>query len=360
MDTSDQEIIFDGDDYCNHCSSFIDKANRVGYKEELSDKRFSDVINRIKGTGKNKYGYDCVIGISGGVDSSYVAYIAKKNGLTPLLVHMDNGWDSEIAAKNIKNLSNKLGLDYQCHVLDWHEFRDLQLSFLKASTPEIETPTDMAIPGVLHMIAARYGIKYIVSGGNYANEGILPKTWHYNRKDVKYLKHIQKEFGSRKLKNFPYFGWQQESYYKLIKGIRIVYLLNYVPYVKKDAMEVLERELGWKYYGGKHYESKYTAFIQSYVLPVKFNIDYRRATYSVRICNNEVTRDYALEQIVDKPYDELTVENEKIYISKKLGISVGEFDNILNYPVKYYYDYLNDDRKLEFIYMVYRKVFSSV
>ena len=360
MDTSDKEIVFDEHGNCNHCNDFIERSDKRAYKGERSDKRFVEVVSKIKGTGKNKYGYDCLIGVSGGVDSSYAAYIAKKNGLSPLLVHMDNGWDSEIAAKNIKKICNILGLDYQCHVLDWQEFRDLQLAFLKSSTPEIETPTDMAITGSLHMIAAQYGIKYIISGGNYANEGILPKTWHYNRKDAKYLKYIQNKFGTKRLKHFPYFGWKDEVYYKIIKRIRIVYLLNYVPYIKDDAIKTLENDLGWRYYGGKHYESKYTAFIQSYVLPIKFNIDYRRVTFSVRICTGEISRDYALDELKNRIYQESQAMQEKEYVSKKLGISLGEFENILNYPVKYYYDYPNDDRKLEFIYSVYRKLYSHI
>ena len=359
MDTSDVDIVFDEHGNCNHCNNYLNQSVKVAYQGEWSDNQLKKIVNTIKNSGRNKSHYNCIIGISGGVDSSYAAYIAKKNGLSPLLVHMDNGWNSETSAKNMKNIANILGIDYQCYVLDWEEFKDLQLAFLRASTPEIETPTDIAIPGALHLVAAQYGIKYIISGGNYANEGILPKTWHYNRKDIKFIKHIQKKFGTRKLKKFPFFGWKEETYYKLVKGIRIIYMLNYVPYIKDDAMHLLEKELEWKYYGGKHYESKYTGFVQSYILPEKFNIDYRRATFSVQICTGEITREYALEELKKKTYQPEQVNIEKTYISKKLGISLEEFENIMEDPPKLYRDYPNDEKKLEFIYNIYRKIYAK-
>jgi hypothetical protein len=241
-------------------------------------------------------------------------------------------------------------------VLNWEEFKDLQLSFLKASVPEAETPTDIAIPAALHKIAAQHGIHYIISGGNYATEGILPKSWHYDAKDLKYLRAIHKKFGKKKLKTFPTFGYKNETYYKFIKGIRMIYMLNYVPYSKKDAMSVLENELGWTYYGGKHYESKYTGFLQSYILPTKFNIDYRRATFSTQICAGEIDRETALEELKKLPYDPAKVEEEKIYLCKKLGLKLEEFEEILKAPPKSYKDYPNNKKMLEFMYGLYRKL----
>ena len=196
----------------------------------------------IKRDGKGR-DYDCVIGLSGGIDSCYAAHIAKERGLRVLAVHMDNGWNSEEAVMNIKNVAQKLGIDYESYVLDWEEFKDLQLAFLKASVPEAETPTDMAIPAAWHYFASKYNIKYIISGGNFATEGILPKSWHYNGKDMKYFKYIQKTFGEKKLKKFPTFGFEKEMYYKLVKGIKITYLLNYVHYAKQEAMEFLKEKL---------------------------------------------------------------------------------------------------------------------
>jgi hypothetical protein len=260
---------------------------------------------------------------------------------------------------NIKNIAKKLNVDYESYVLDWEEFKDLQLAFLKASVPEADTPTDIAILAALHKVAAKYKIKYIISGGNFATEGILPKTWHYNAKDLTYFNHIQKKFGTVKLRKFPTFGFQKEMYYKFIRRIKMVYILNYVPFVKDEAMELLRNELDWKYYGGKHYESKYTGFIQSYYLFEKFGIDYRRATFSSQICTGEITREEALKQLETKPYTDDKAQEEKIYIAKKLGVSIDEFEKILKLPGHYYRHYPNDEKKLSFIYDTYRKIFKK-
>jgi hypothetical protein len=272
---------------------------------------------------------------------------------------MDNGWNSEEAVLNIKNIAKTLEVDYESYVLDWEEFKDLQLAFLKASVPEADTPTDIAILASLHKVASKYGIKYIISGGNFATEGILPKCWHYNAKDLTYFNHIQKKFGTVKLRKFPTFGFQKEMYYKLVRRIKMIYLLNYVPFVKEEAMKLLKKELDWKYYGGKHYESKYTGFIQSYYLFEKFEIDYRRATLSSQICTGEVSREDALEILQTKPFNDEKVLEEKKYIAKKLGISFDEFEKIIHLPGKLYRDYPNDEKKLSFIYDTYRKLFKK-
>lgn len=358
MDTTDPEIQFNDAGVCNLCTEFIDKRSSHNYNGEESDHAFKDMINQMKTAGKGKK-YDCIIGLSGGIDSSYVAWLAKQNGLRVLAVHMDNGWNSEEAVLNIKNIASKLGIDYESYVLDWDEFRDIQLSFLKASVPEAETPTDVAIPAAMHKIAAKYKVQYIISGGNLATEGILPKAWHYNAKDLRYFKHIQKEFGTKKIKKFPTFGFLKEFYYKIFKGIRILYILNYVPYVKDDAVELLKKELDWRYYGGKHYESKYTGFIQSYYLFKKFGIDYRRATLSTQICTGEINRDEALKILENKPYNAEEVAKEKEYIAKKLKISLEEFESIINLPPKWYWDYPNDEKRLGYIYDTYRKLFKK-
>ena len=354
MDTSDSEITFNENGYCNHCLEYFENTSKRTYRGKETDQILAQLVEKIKKTGKNKE-YDCVLGLSGGIDSCYSAYIARQLGLRVLTVHLDNGWNSETAVKNIKYVVGKLGFDYQSYVLDWEEFKDLQLSFLKASVPEAETPTDIAILAALHKVAAKYNIKYIISGGNFVTEGILPKSWHYDAKDEKYLKSIHKLFGTKKLKTFPTFGFLKEMYYKFIKGIKIIYLLNYVPYSKKEAMKVIEKELDWKYYGGKHYESKYTGFLQSYILPEKFNIDYRLATFSTQICAGEMTREEALTELQNKPYDLEKVYEEKEYVSKKLGISVNEFNEIMKTPKKTHYDYPNNQKILEFIYKIYRK-----
>ncbi len=356
MDTSDPIIQFDNAGVCNLCKEFIEKRSMHKYLGEQTDRALDQLIAEIKAAGKNKP-YDVIVGLSGGIDSSYTAFLAKQKGLRILGVHMDNGWNSEEAVQNIKNIARKLEIDYESYVLNWDEFKDLQLAFLKASVPEADTPTDIAILGATHKIAAKYGVKYILSGGNFATEGILPKHWHYNAKDGTYFNYIQKKFGTRKLKSFPFFGFTTEIYYKLVRRIKIIYFLNYVPYDKEKAMEVLKSELDWKYYGGKHYESVYTGFLQSYYLFVKFGIDYRRATFSSQICSGTMTREEALEELKKLPYKEEKVQEEKKYIAKKLGIPLDELSRIIALPGKYYTDYPNDEKRLGFIYDTYRKLF---
>ncbi len=359
MDTSDIDIKFDKDGICNHCRNYFSNIANLSYKGKESDDALTEYIAKIKKSGKNKK-YDCIIGVSGGIDSSYVAWLAKSKGLRPLLVHLDNGWNSDISIKNIKNLANILECDYESFVLDWEEFKDLQLSFLRASVPEMETPTDIAIPGALHKVAAKYGVKYIISGGNFATEGILPKTWHYDATDLKYLKSIHKKYGTKKLKQFPTFGFWNQVYYKFIRGIKTMYILNYVLYNKEEAMQFLKDELGWQYYGGKHYESRYTGFVQSYIMPVKFNMDYRRATYSTQICTGEMTREFALEDLKNKPYKEESLQKEIPFLCKKFGITEQEFDSIMNEDAKVYRDYPNNEKRLNFFYDLYRKLTGKV
>ena len=358
MDTSDPEITFDEEGNCNHCREFLKTRAAYVYRGEASDIILAQAIENISLAGKGN-AFDCIIGVSGGIDSSYVAYTAKQKGLRPLAVHMDNGWDSEEAVTNIRNVTNNLSIDYESYVLNWEEFKDLQLAFLKASVPEAETPTDVAIVGALHHFAARHGVKYIISGGNQATEGILPKSWHYNARDLKYFNHITKTFAQKRLGTFPTFSYQKEIYFKLIKGVRTFYLLNYVPYDREAAIRLLSEKFDFSYYGQKHYESRYTRFIQSYYLFEKFGIDYRRAHLSTQICNRVLGREDALETLAHKPYDLTTVEEEKEYISKKLNVCLEEFEKIINLPPRWYWDYPNDDRKLGFLYSTYRKLFKK-
>lgn len=356
MDTTDLEIKFDENGHCGHCTDFLETRAKFNYRGKESDEAFERIVERIKRSGKGKR-YDCVVGVSGGADSSYLAYLAKERGLRPLAVHMDNGWNSEKAVTNIKNITRKLGIDYQSYVLDWEEFKDLQLAFLKASVPEAETPTDVAIPASLHYFAGKYNVKYILSGGNLTTEGILPRSWHYDAKDLKYFNFIQRTFGARKLKSFPTFGYKKEMYYKLVRGIRTIYPLDLVRYVKEDAVRLLTDKFGWVSYGGKHHESRYTKFIQTYYLVEKFGIDYRRATLSTQICTGAAEREAALEELKCKPYDPQQIDEDKQYISKKLGVSMDEFEAILDRPANWYWDYPNDRKKLVFIYDAYRAIF---
>lgn len=356
MDTSDPEISFNDQGFCNHCISFLEEAKTIVPTGEERDIQLKKLIQNIKKSGKKKE-YDCLIGVSGGVDSSYVAYIVKELGLRPLAVHMDNGWNSEESVKNIRNLCTKLEIDYESYVLDWDEFKDIQLSILKSSIVEVEIPTDVAIASILHKVAAKHNIKFIIGGGNYATEGILPKSWFYDPKDLKLLKAIQKKFGTRKIKTFPTFDWKAEIYYKIFRGIKIVYILNLLPYNKSDALTLLKEKVGYHEYGGKHHESVYTRFVQSYIQPVKFNLDYRRATFSSQICSGEITRDEALALLENQSYNNDQVNKDKDYASKKFGISLEEFESILNAPAKSYRDYPNQEKWLTFIYRIYKRIY---
>lgn len=358
MDTSDPDIKFGENGYCNHCVDFLERRALFNYQGEKSDKELVRLFAEMKKAGKGKK-YDCILGISGGVDSSYAAYLAKQAGLRVLGIHLDNGWNSEEAVHNIKNIANKLEIDYESYVLDWKEFKALQLSFLKASVPEAETPTDIAILASMFHFAKKYKVKHIISGGNFATEGILPKFWHYDAKDKRYLKAIHKKFGNGGLKKFPTFGYLTEMYRKVFRGVKIAYILNFVPYEKEEAMAFLKKELDWKYYGGKHYESKYTAFIQSYYLMKKFDIDYRRANYASLVVTGKISKEDANKALETLPYNMENVEKEKAYIAKKIGISIEEFNEIIDAPPKWYTDYPNNEAKLAFIYNTYRKLYKK-
>ncbi|MBK7706927.1 MAG: N-acetyl sugar amidotransferase [Acidobacteria bacterium] len=358
MDTTDPKITFNDEGHCAHCIDYLNSGVNDRFRRKMAEEQLKRLIERIKRSGKGK-DYDGIIGISGGVDSSYLAYIAKQFGLRLLAVHLDNGWNSETAVSNIKKITASLGIDYQSYVLNWDEFRDLQLAFLKASVPEAETPTDVAIPAALHYYAAEYDVKYILSGGNLATEGILPKSWHYDAKDLKYFKHIHRTFGSTRLSGFPTFGYKREMFYKLIKGIEIVYPLDLVPYERAAAIATLERSCEWKYYGGKHHESRYTRFVQSYLLYKKFGIDYRRPELSVRICLGGISRDQALEELKQIPYNPTSIAEEMRYVAKKLEISDEELQQIIDLPAKWFWDYPNDDKKLSLIYNTYRRIFKK-
>lgn len=342
MDTiGDPDITFDENGICNYYHEFKAKlAVRVPPVEE-GKKQLAAIVEKIKKDGQGKK-YDCLIGVSGGVDSTYVAYLVKELGLRPLAVHLDNGWDSELAVKNIENILNRLNIDLYTEVLDWNEFRDLQLSFLKASTPDGEIPTDHAIVTVMYTIAAKYGIKYIISGQNFRNEGMLPPSWARGYLDWKYIRSVQKIFGTQKLRSFPHLTVPQFIYYNTIKGIKNISILNYIDFHKEEAMKIIQDKLGWQYYGGKHYESIYTRFYQAYILPRKFHIDKRKPHLTCLMTSTgEVTREQALEVLKTPPADPKLMEDDKEYVIKKLGITAKDFEDIMNAPVKSIEDYPN-------------------
>jgi N-acetyl sugar amidotransferase len=339
MDTTDPEITFDEQGFCNNCTSFLEKSmirikNPVASKPELLA-----LIDQIKRDGHGKQ-YDCLIGVSGGTDSTYVAYLVKRvYGLRPIAVHLDNGWDSELAVKNIENILNILGIDLYTHVIDWREFKDLQLSFLKASTSDIDIPTDHAISALMYLAAEKFGVKYILSGSNFNDEGAFPESWAYGHLDWKYIRGIHRSFGSKHLRTFPHISLPKLFSLILLKRIRLIAIMNYIAFEKTEAQRVITSELGWRNYGGKHYESIYTRFMQSSILPKKFDIDVRKAYWSSLILRGQMRREDAIARL-EEPIDEADrIEDDKNYFLKKMEMNPEEFQAIMDAPVKRYTDY---------------------
>lgn len=342
MDGSDPEIRFDEQGICNHCRRY-EKLDARLPRGEARNTAFHRVVERIRSEGRGK-DYDCVVGLSGGVDSSYLAYIAKRAELRPLAVHVDAGWDSELAVKNIEGIVKKLGLDLVTFVVDWDEMRDLQAAFMRAGVPNQDIPQDHAFTAAVLRTTAQYGIRYILSGSNTATESILPRSWGYNALDLHHLKSIHRRFGKRKLRSYPTVGFvSYYFYYPYIKRIRTVRLLNYIEYNKAKAMAVLQQELGWKYYGGKHYESRFTKFHQAHYLPTKFGFDKRRAHLSSLVVSGQLSREEALTQMQEPLYDPRQLQEDKEYVAKKLGIPLKELDQILALPGRSHGEFPSSD-----------------
>lgn len=346
MDSAaDPDITFDEKGISNYYYEYQKKAKQRLFNAVDSDEMLQDLIDKIKAAGKNKE-YDCLIGISGGVDSTFVAYKVKELGLRPLAIHFDNGWNSELAVKNIETALKKLDIDLYTYVIDWEEFKSLQMAFLKASTPDGEIPTDHAIFALLFKIANENKIKYILNGNNFATESVLPPTWAYGHIDWFYIKTINKLFGTRRLTNYPKLTLSSYFYFSFVRKIKIVSLLNYLQYNKSEAMEILKTKLDWKYYGGKHYESVYTRFYQGYILPNKFNIDKRKAHLSSLIFSGQITKEEAVDELNKPVYPVGLLEQDKLFVLKKFSITEEEFDAIMSLPNKTYRDYPNKSKLL--------------
>ncbi|MDB6129920.1 MAG: N-acetyl sugar amidotransferase, partial [Verrucomicrobiales bacterium] len=299
--------------------------------------QFDALIRQIKEAGRGRQ-YDCLVGVSGGVDSTYVAYIAKREGLRALAVHLDNGWNSELAVKNIENIVTRLGFDLFTYVIDWNEFRDLQLSYLKASVVDIEAATDHAISGILYRLALKHRVKFILGGNNVQTETVLPRHWYWNKDDYINVKAIHAKFGTVPLKTYPFFGFR-EKWLSEYKNIRTVPILNYLPYIKSEVKKTIQEELGWRDYGGKHYESIWTRFYQGYILPAKFGIDKRRGHLSSLIGAGQITRDEALAELKKPIYDEEQMKTDRTFVLKKFGLTEDQFINLIALPIRSHRDF---------------------
>lgn len=343
MDTTDPDITFDEEGVSSHALMYDRVMAPIVTKSFAGERsgELASLVEEIKKAGEGKP-YDCIVGVSGGVDSTYLIYKAVQLGLRPLAVHFDSGWNSELAVSNIENIVTKLGLDLYTDVVDWREMRDLQLSFFKASVPNCDIPTDHAFAQVAFSQAKKYGIKYILSGSNLASESILPQSWGYNSSDSRHVKGIQKRFGTVKLKTYPLLGlWKRHFWYETFLGIKTVAPLNYMPYIYKDAKAIITEELGWRDYGGKHYESVFTRYFQGYYLPMKFGFDKRLAHLSSLVLSGQITRDEALEQMESGNYPEDLRKQDHEFIAKKLGVSTAELEEIYARPPVDHMEYPN-------------------
>jgi N-acetyl sugar amidotransferase len=328
MDTTIKIIDFDGKGICNYCKAYEYRVSNELYKEPERAQKLSLLIEKIKKDGKNK-DYDCLIGVSGGVDSSFVAHLVKEFGLRPLAIHLDNGWNSELAVQNMQQLLNKLDIDLYTHVIDWEEFKDLQKAFIKSSIENLEIPTDQAITALLLKMSNQHGIKYILNGSNLVTEGILPIQGGRGI-DYRLLKDIHKKFGTKKLKTYPSISIWNFAYKVLVKKIKYIPILNYIDFDKEKAIELLEDKYGWRRYGGKHYESIFTRFFQGYILPNKYNYDKRKPHLSTMIMSGQLTRDDAFLELKNNPYpDQKLLEDDLDFFLKKFNFTKEEFEIIM-------------------------------
>jgi N-acetyl sugar amidotransferase len=340
MDTSDPFISFDEDGKCSHCLRFEKIIRKDWHPDAAGEEILSALIARIKDENRHR-DYDAAIGLSGGVDSSYLAYVAKKKyDLRLLAVHIDGGWNSELSVKNIEKIVSKLNIDLYTFVVDWEEMRDLQIAFLHASLANIDVPQDHAFIAGLYKYATKHKLRYVLSGGNIATESILPEEWAYNAMDLRHLKAIHDRFGKKKLISFPTLNFvQYYLMYPYVNKMRVVRPLNYLPYNRDDAIHTLEHEIGFRYYGSKHFESRFTKWQQLFYRPMKFGYDSRRAHLSSLIQSDQMSREDAIKEMEQGRYNEAAQAEDTEYVRKKLGLTPDEFDYLLSLPSKTYRDY---------------------
>ena len=341
MDTTDPNIEFDEDGVCNHCRRYFQRESRYLFKGGDGQRKLRETVEEIKARGEGQQ-YDCVLGVSGGVDSSYVAYLAHQQGLRPYLLHLDNLWDDPRAVHNVQNIADRLGFELHNHVVDWDQYRDIQLAYLRASVVDIEAPTDHAIVALQYQVAGERGIKYLLTGSNFVSEGIMVRTWVYSKNDLRNIKDIHRRFGTIPIRDVPTLGLVKKLYYQHVKGIRSIPVLNYVPYIKKDVKKLLAEEVGWQDYGPKHFESTWTRFYQAHILPTKFGIDKRKCHFSTLICSGQMTRDEALKEMEKDPYAEADLQRDMAEVLEKLELTQEEFDEILRRPIRSHHDYKTD------------------
>ena len=341
MDISDANIKFNKEGICDHCITFEKHTNKNCHKGLSAEKKIISIVEKIKKNGKGK-DFDCILGMSGGVDSSFLLYQAKEIfGLRPLVFHVDCGWNSQEAVNNIEKLVDSLGLDLYTEVIDWREMRDLQLAFFKSGVSHIDSPQDNAIFATIYKYANKYNIRFILTGSNLSTEGIRnPIEWMYFQSDSKQIKDIHKKFGTVPLIHYPLTSiLHHKIYLPIVKGLTVLKLLNYVTYDKNLAMKTLINKYGWQPYPQKHFESRFTRFYESYWLPMRFGYDVRRVQFSSMILTGQMTRNDALEKLKQPSYDESTISYDTEYIANKLGVTVSELNSYMVLPKRSYRNY---------------------
>lgn len=345
MDSSDSKITFDKKGVCDHCNTYYSDILPKWHTDKQGEKDLWEIIDKIKKAGKGK-DFDCIMGMSGGIDSSYLLYVMKeKYGLRPLVFHVDAGWNSQIAVNNIERLVDGLGLDLYTEVINWEEIKDLQLAYFKSGVSHIDSPQDHAFFATMYKFASKHKIKYILTGGNYSTECVRnPLEWMYYQSDSIQLKDIHRKFGQAPLKTYPITNilWHK-VYLPYVKGIKLIRPLDFVPYHKEEAMQLLVDKFGYQKYPQKHFESRFTRFYESYWLPKRFGYDTRKVQYSSLILTDQMTREEALEKLKQPAYDKETIHQEFEFVANKLGISVEELQTYMNAPKKTYKDYKSQE-----------------
>lgn len=353
---ADPDITFDENGICNYYHEYLEAENQHVLKGEAGAKQYNEIIAQIKSDGKGKK-YDCILGVSGGVDSTYLAYLAKQAGLRVLCVHFDNGWNSELAVKNIQNIVEKCGFDLYTYVIDWEEFKDIQLAYFKANVIDIEAVTDIAISNVVNRIAVEKKIKHVLSGDNVVTEYTLPKAWTY--KNTSNLMSIQKVFGTLKLKKYPLIHPILRRIYARTTKFEVRKPLNLLDYNKKEVKLIIEKELNWVDYGGKHFESVFTRFYQGYILPTKFKVDKRKAHLSNLIFSGQLNKVDALKELEAEIYPSVLFKKDLDFVLKKLNFSTESFDAYINSPSVSHQEFSSSLRITDELILRYKLFYKS-
>lgn len=350
MDTSDPSITFDADGISNHYWDFHKNVKPNWHTGSKGSSMLEQMVDQIKKSSRGN-DFDCIMGLSGGADSSYMLHkMVRDFGLKPLVFHVDGGWNSEIAVNNINNVVEKLGLDLYTEVINWEEMKNFQLAMFKSGVPHLDIPQDMAFIGVLYRFAEKYGIKHIMNGGNISTECVLmPLEILYWGTDMAQIKDILSRYGTQAMNTYPFSSvLYHKLYLRYLKGVKVYKPLNYMTYLKRDAMLELEREYGWKPYPQKHFESRFTRFFESYWLPTRFGYDMRRNQFSSLILTGQMCRDEALAELQKPTFDAFSIDQEFSYIATKLGITADELHEYHSIPKKFYWNYKNRHNLFKF------------